>query len=84
MIAITIFMGLNPRLDSALKDRAISTEGHHAEKVTTRVQPTVVESNAVPVPLSAEMSFNTVVLAAWSLAWNYAVWCSLNGGHSSL
>jgi hypothetical protein len=47
MIAITIFIGKSP-LGLGAADRAISTEVHHAEKVTPRAQPTVVESNAVP------------------------------------
>src|SRR3981189_1242910 len=48
MIAITIFMGLNPRLGPVQTDRAFSTEVHHAEKFTTRAQPRPIESNAVP------------------------------------
>src|SRR4029078_12154406 len=48
MIAITIFMGLSPRLGPVQTDRAFSTEIHHAEKVTTRAQPGPIESNAVP------------------------------------
>src|SRR6266576_2297534 len=48
MIAITIFMGLNPRLGPVQTDRAFSTEVHHAEKFTTRAQPGPIESNAVP------------------------------------
>src|SRR5437667_12693419 len=48
MIAITIFMGLNPRLGPVQTDRAFSTEVHHAEKFTTRPQPCPLESNAVP------------------------------------
>jgi len=47
-------MGLVPRLDPVKKHRAIPTEIHHAEKVTTRGQPKAVESNAVPVPAAAE------------------------------
>jgi hypothetical protein len=54
MIAITIFMGLNPPLGLGMEDRAISTEIHHAEKTTTRAQPEPVESNAVPVPPATE------------------------------
>src|SRR6266581_8046761 len=48
MIAITIFMGLIPRLGPVQTDRAFSTEVHHAEKFTTRAQPCPLESNAVP------------------------------------
>src|SRR3954454_13457249 len=48
MIAITIFMGLIPRLGPVQTDRTFSTEVHHAEKVTTRAQPCPIESNAVP------------------------------------
>src|SRR3569833_963777 len=47
-IAITIFMGLIPAWARSRCDRAVSTEVHHAERVTTRAQPTHVESNAVP------------------------------------
>src|SRR5712671_1431242 len=48
MIAITIFMGPIPAWAQAGRDRAFSTEVHHAEKFTTRAQPAPVESNAVP------------------------------------
>src|SRR6266540_6471750 len=48
MIAITIFMGLGPRLGPGRTDRAFSTEVHHAEMFTTRAQPGPLESNAVP------------------------------------
>src|ERR1700742_3713446 len=47
MIAITIFMGPIPAWARPKKDRAFSTEVHHAE-FTTRAQPSPVESNAVP------------------------------------
>src|SRR4051812_4135405 len=48
MIAITIFMGPIPAWARSRHDRAISTEVHHAEKFTTRAQPALIESNAVP------------------------------------
>src|ERR1700688_3869152 len=48
MIAITIFMGPIPAWARTRRDRAFSTEVHHAEKFTTRAQPTPIESNAVP------------------------------------
>src|SRR3981081_118703 len=48
MIAITIFMGLIPAWARSRRDRAFSTEVHHAEKITTRAQPPPIESNAVP------------------------------------
>src|SRR5437879_9322272 len=48
MIAITIFMGLIPAWARTRRDRAFSTEVHHAEKFTTRAQPAPIESNAVP------------------------------------
>src|SRR6266576_1168032 len=48
MIAITIFMGPIPGRARARRDRAFSTEVHHAEKFTTRAQPAPRESNAVP------------------------------------
>src|SRR5258708_22861681 len=48
MIAITIFMGPIPAWAQAGRDRAFSTEVHHAEKFTTLAQPAPVESNAVP------------------------------------
>src|SRR6478752_10204969 len=48
MIAITIFMGPIPAWAQAGRDRAFSTEVHHAEKFTTRAQPAPIESNAVP------------------------------------
>src|SRR5438046_10293937 len=48
MIAITIFMGPIPAWARARRDRAFSTEIHHAEKFTTRAQPAPRESNAVP------------------------------------
>src|SRR3990170_4109223 len=48
MIAITIFMGPIPAWARSRRDRAFSTEGHHAEKFTTRAQPAQIESNAVP------------------------------------
>src|SRR3979490_2533754 len=48
MIAITIFMGLIPAWARSRRDRAFSTEVHHAEKFTTRAQPGPLESNAVP------------------------------------
>src|SRR6476659_7755397 len=48
MIAITIFMGPIPAWAQAGRDRSFSTEIHHAEKFTTRAQPTPIESNAVP------------------------------------
>jgi hypothetical protein len=48
MIAITIFMGLGPRLGPVQAVRAFSTEVHHAEMFTTRAQPGPLESNAVP------------------------------------
>src|ERR1700676_4308742 len=48
MIAITIFMGPIPAWARARRDRAFSTEVHHAEKFTTRAQPAPIESNAVP------------------------------------
>src|SRR3977135_2409595 len=48
MIAITIFMGLIPAWARSRRDRAFSTEVHHAEKFTTRAQPASIESNAVP------------------------------------
>src|SRR5512133_2009877 len=47
MIAITIFMGPIPAWAQARRDRAFSTEVHHAE-FTTRAQPAPLESNAVP------------------------------------
>src|SRR5438876_851809 len=52
MIAITIFMGPIPAWARARRDRAFSTEIHHAEKFTTRAQPASRESNAVPDPQS--------------------------------
>src|ERR1700758_4945210 len=64
MIAITIFMGLVPRLDSVKEHRAVPTEIHHAEKVTTRAQPKAIESNAVPVPLTSE-TVSYTVLFCW-------------------
>jgi hypothetical protein len=48
MIAITIFMGPIPAWARSRRDRAFSTEVHHAEKFTTRAQPRPIESNAVP------------------------------------
>src|SRR5471032_2864477 len=48
MIAITIFMGPIPAWARSTRDRAFSTEVHHAEKITTRAQPASIESNAVP------------------------------------
>src|SRR6201990_977438 len=42
------FHGSYPRLARPVRDRAISTEVHHAEKFTTRAQPAQIESNAVP------------------------------------
>src|SRR3979490_919202 len=48
MIAITIFMGPIPAWARSRRDRAFSTEVHHAEKITTRAQPPPIESNAVP------------------------------------
>src|SRR6266403_4637038 len=48
MIAITIFMGPIPAWARSRRDRAFSTEVHHAEKFTTRAQPGPIESNAVP------------------------------------
>src|SRR5215216_5936749 len=48
MIAITIFMGICPRLGPVHTDRAFSTEVHHAEMFTTRAQSGPLESNAVP------------------------------------
>src|SRR6185369_16955193 len=48
MIAITIFMGPIPAWARSRLDRAFSTEVHHAEKFTTRAQPALIESNAVP------------------------------------
>src|SRR5882757_7750019 len=42
------FHGSYPRLARPVRDRAISTEVHHAEKFTTRAQPAEIESNAVP------------------------------------
>src|SRR5437763_12788937 len=48
MIAITIFMGPIPAWARARRDRAFSTEIHHAEKFATRAQPAPRESNAVP------------------------------------
>src|SRR5258706_2030975 len=48
MIAITIFMGPIPAWARTRRDRAFSTEVHHAEKFTTRAQPALIESNAVP------------------------------------
>src|SRR5216684_1631877 len=48
MIAITIFMGPIPAWAQARRDRAFSTEFHHADKFTTRAQPAPIESNAVP------------------------------------
>src|SRR6185312_10164270 len=48
MIAITIFMGLIPAWARSRRDRAFSTEVHHAEKFATRAQPGPLESNAVP------------------------------------
>src|ERR1700684_2329536 len=48
MIAITIFMGPIPAWARSRHDRAFSTEVHHAEKFTTRAQPDLIESNAVP------------------------------------
>jgi hypothetical protein len=39
MIAITIFMGPIPAWARSRRDRAFSTEVHHAEKFTTRAQP---------------------------------------------
>ena len=41
-------MGPIPAWAQAGRDRAFSTEVHHAEKFTTRAQPVPVESNAVP------------------------------------
>src|SRR5438445_6873914 len=49
MIAITIFMGPIPAWARSRRDRAFSTEVHHAERFTTRAQPEPIESNAVPV-----------------------------------
>src|SRR6266404_7229343 len=48
MIAITIFMGPIPAWARSRRDRAFSTEVPHAEKITTRAQPALIESNAVP------------------------------------
>src|SRR2546421_790808 len=48
MIAITIFMGPIPAWARSRRDWAFSTEIHHAEKFTTRAQPALLESNAVP------------------------------------
>src|SRR5205814_10576518 len=48
MIAITIFMCPIPAWARSRGDRALSTEGHHAEKFTTRAQPAAIESNALP------------------------------------
>src|ERR1700684_2808651 len=49
MIAITIFMGPIPAWARSRRDRAFSTEAHHAEKkFATRAQPDPTESNAVP------------------------------------
>src|SRR5882724_12303119 len=51
MIAITIFMGPIPAWARFGRDRAFSTEVHHAEReamFTTRSQPGPLESNAVP------------------------------------
>src|SRR5438309_10091331 len=48
MIAITIFMGPIPAWARSRRDRAFSTEVHHAERFTTRAQPGPIESNAVP------------------------------------
>src|SRR5882757_1305932 len=48
MIAITIFMRPIPAWARSRRDRAFSTEVHHAEKFTTRAQPRPIESNAVP------------------------------------
>src|ERR1700693_1775185 len=45
MIAITIFMGPIPAWARSRRDRAFSTEVHHAEKVTTRAQPAPIESD---------------------------------------
>src|SRR5438105_11927448 len=42
------FHGSYPRLARSRRDRAFSTEIHHAEKFTTRAQPALLESNAVP------------------------------------
>jgi len=41
-------MGPIPAWARARRDRAFSTEVHHAEKFTTRAQPIPIESNAVP------------------------------------
>src|SRR6476620_494769 len=48
MIARTIFMGPTPAWARTRRDRAFSTEVHHAERFTTRAQPAPIESNAVP------------------------------------
>src|SRR3981081_333786 len=48
MIAITIFMGPIPAWARSRRNRAFSTEVHHAERFTTRAQPALVQSNAVP------------------------------------
>jgi hypothetical protein len=51
MIAITIFMDLDPRLGPAgREDRAFSTEVHHAEVFATTGTAGPIESNAVPGP----------------------------------
>jgi len=41
-------MGPIPAWAQSRHDRAFSTEVHHAEKFTTRAQPDLIESNAVP------------------------------------
>src|ERR1700733_16307976 len=48
MIAITIFICPIPAWARCRRDRAFSTEVHHAREFTTRAQPAPIESNAVP------------------------------------
>jgi len=43
-------MDIHPRLGSIQAWPSISTEVHHAERLTARAQPVQVESNAVPEP----------------------------------